>query len=224
MEKLPVKSPAGLEPVILTSNKEISPGVHLISWERKVDFLPGQVLKIAVNFKEPPRIYSICSGNKESEISILFNVKAEGSLTPLMAGLRPGDHLLVSKPYGSYTGDNQPAWWIATGTGIAPFYSMFKSGLGSNKTLIHGVRFLNQFYFEKEFETAFGKRYFRCGSQQTSHGIFSGRVTDFLRSTGEIPTHIKYYLCGNGMMVVEVRDFLIEKGIPMNHIVSEIYF
>jgi ferredoxin/flavodoxin---NADP+ reductase len=224
MEKLPENYPDRLEPVILSSNLEISPGVHLISWERKVDFLPGQVLKIAVNFKEPPRIYSICSGNTEPEISVLFNVKAEGSLTPVMAGLRPGDHLLVSKPYGSYTGDNQPAWWIATGTGIAPFYSMFKSGLGSNKTLIHGVRFLNQFYFEREFEFAIGKQYFRCGSQQSSRGIFPGRVTDFLRAAGAIPPHIKYYLCGNGLMVVEVRDFLIKKGIPVNQIISEIYF
>ena len=29
---------------------------------------------------------------------------------------------------------------------------MIKSGLGKDKTLVHGVKFLNQFYFEDELE------------------------------------------------------------------------
>ena len=34
---------------VLTNNEEISPGVHLISFERNFDFLPGQIIKIAVD-------------------------------------------------------------------------------------------------------------------------------------------------------------------------------
>ncbi len=39
-----------------------------------------------------------------------------------------------------------------------------------------------------------------------------------------LPLNEKYYLCGNPLMVNEVRDLLIERGIPFDNILSEIFF
>ena len=213
-----------LKPVKITGNVEISPDVYLVSWRRDADFNPGQVVKIAADNQEPPRIYSICSGTRDEAFSVLFNVKDEGSLTPRMAELRRGDTLYSSPPYGTFTSDDGPAWWIATGTGIAPYYSMFRSGLAGNKVLVHGVRHANQFYFGESFEQEMRGSYFRCCSKEESNGVFHGRVTRYLEQVETFPPGIKYYLCGNAGMVVEVRDFLIERGIPWNQIVAEIYF
>ncbi len=207
----------------LTGNEEISADVYIISFKRDFNFLPGQVLKIGADKDHPPRIYSICSGNQEKEIQILFNVKEDGFLTPRLAAMIPGDKILVSKPYGSFTGTNEPAWWIATGTGIAPFYSMVKSGMVANKILIHGVRFLNQFYFEDELDDLMNEKYIRCCSHQSSCDVYPGRVTQYLSELKEFPD-VKYYICGKPIMVVEVRDLLIEKGISFENIISEIYF
>jgi ferredoxin/flavodoxin---NADP+ reductase len=207
----------------LTGNQEISPDVHLISFQRQHDFIPGQVIKIAVDADYPPRIYSICSGNKDPEISVLFNVKKDGVLTPRLASLIPGEKILASEPYGSFQGSIEPAWWIAAGTGLAPFYSMLRSGLAKNKTLIHGVSYLNQFYFEDELEQAFGNNYIRCCSRESSCNTFPGRVTDYLSQLKDFPD-VKYYLCGKSLMVVEIRDFLIDRGIPFSNIEAEIYF
>jgi ferredoxin--NADP+ reductase len=213
-----------LNEVTITGNLEISPGVYLISWKRAHNFIPGQVVKITTDLQIPPRIYSVCSGNSESEIRILFNIKEDGFLTPRLAGVIPGMKIWVTAPYGSFRDDHKPAWWIATGTGIAPFYSMFRSGMGENKTLIHGVRHLNQFYFEDELEWAMGKRYVRCCSQEQSCDVYSGRVTRYLEEIKELPTDINYYLCGKALMVVEVRDLLISRGVPYDNILAEIYF
>ena len=207
----------------LTGNEKISPGVHLISFKRDVDFIPGQVIKIGADTEHPPRIYSICSGNHEDEIRILFNIKEDGFLTPKLATYIPGDKILVSKPYGNFPGTKEPAWCIATGTGIAPFYSMFQSGLFENKKLIHGTRYLNQFYFEDELDWALGKNYVRCCSRETSCDVYPGRVTRYLSEINDFPK-MKYLICGKAIMVVEVRDLLIEKNIPFENIVSEIYF
>ncbi len=215
---------AELQNVVLTGNEEISIGVHLISWERKHDFFPGQVVKITIDKAVPPRIYSICSGNTESEIRVLFNVKEDGLLTPSLAGMIPGMKILTTKPYGSFKDGKKPAWWIAAGTGIAPFYSMFRSGISENKTLIHGVRQLNQFYFEDELEWAMGDRYIRCCSQEQSCNVFPGRVTQYLNEINALPANMNYFLCGKALMVVEVRDLLIEKGVPYENILAEIYF
>lgn len=209
---------------IVIGNEEIAPHAYLLSFIRRHDFLPGQVVKIAINHEQPPRIYSICSGNQEYEIQILFNIKEDGYLTPKLASIMPGNRILISKPYGSFTGTSSPAFWIATGTGIAPFYSMFQSGQHKNKTLIHGVRHLNQFYFEDELERSLGKNYIRCCSREQSSDVFSGRVTDYLDTLPNFPKDQKYYLCGKALMVVEVRDLLIKKGIPFQNIIAEIYF
>lgn len=210
--------------VQIVSNEEISPGVHLISYLRNAEFIPGQVVKIALNEADAPRIYSVCSGNHEEEVRILFNIQKSGLLTPRLSGVVPGETILVSRPYGSFVDTGGPAWWIATGTGIAPFYSMFRSGMAEDKRLIHGARHLNQFYFEDDLEWAFGKDYIRCCSAESSCDTFPGRVTAYLKQEVHIPPEIKYYLCGKALMVVEVRDLLIERGVPFGNILSEIYF
>lgn len=207
----------------LLNNQEISPGVHLISVKRNVDFIPGQVVKIGVNYEHPPRIYSICSGNHDNELKILFNIKEDGFLSPKMAAMIPGDKILISKPYGNFLGSKEAAWCIATGTGIAPFYSMFQSGNFENKKLIHGVSSLNQFYFEDELEWALGQNYLRCCSRESSCDVFPGRVSSYLKNLQELPD-VKYFICGKALMVVEVRDLLIEKGIAFENIIAEIYF
>ncbi len=114
-----------LQEVIITQNQEISPGVHLISWHRKHNFIPGQVVKITLDPQVPPRIYSVCSGNDDPEISVLFNIKEEGVLPPRLAGVIRGMKIWATMPYGSFQDNKKPAWWIATGTGIAPFTACF---------------------------------------------------------------------------------------------------
>jgi ferredoxin/flavodoxin---NADP+ reductase len=207
----------------ITNNEEISPGVHVIFFKRNFEFVPGQVVKIAIDKTKPPRIYSICSGNKAQELQILFNIKEDGYLTPKLAASIPGDKIYISKPYGSFLGTKEKAWWIATGTGIAPFYSMFKSGFAGNKKLVHGARYLNQFYFEDELEWELKNNYTRCCSQESSCNVFPGRVTDFLKTIEQLPD-VKYFVCGQALMVVEVRDLLIDKGIKYENIIAEIYF
>jgi ferredoxin--NADP+ reductase len=216
--------PIELAEVTVTGNDEISPGVHLISWKRTHSFQPGMVVKITDDRTLAPRIYSVCSGNDEAEIRVLFNIKEDGILTPRLAGVIPGMKIWATKPYGSFLDNKKPAWWIATGTGIAPFYSMFRSGISENKTLIHGARNLSQFYFEDELEWAMGDRYVRCCSHEQSCNVFPGRVTKYLQEITEFPADINYFLCGKALMVVEVRDLLIAKGVPYENILAEIYF
>jgi ferredoxin--NADP+ reductase len=218
------KSKMELTEVKLTRKTEIAPGVFVISYQRNFSFIPGQVVALAVTRDEKPRMYSIASGNNESEISIIFNIKPGGELTPKLAGLMPGDSLFTTGPMGNFFGTDEPAFWIASGTGIAPFVSMWRSGLKNGKTLIHGGRYLNSFYFENDFKNELGEKYIRCCTRENAENVFFGRITKWLTEQNALPTNRKYYLCGSAEMVVEVRDILIEKGIKYDQIVAEIYF
>ena len=210
--------------VTIISHTEISPSVFLLSFKRDFAFRAGQVLGLALAPTDDARLYSIASGENDENINILYNIKPGGKLTPNLAILKPGDTLYITVPFGTYTGSDEPAYWIAAGTGIAPFYSMYRSGLGGNKTLIHGSRTLDAFYFGDEFRPDFGSRYVMCCSQQVGEGAYHGRVTRYLEENENLPEDQKYYLCGSAEMVVECREILLNKGIAFSHIVAEIYF
>lgn len=212
-----------LAPATLEGKEEISPGVFILHIAYHTRFLPGQVVGLSLAGL-PPRLYSIASGIDDNGIELLFNVNPEGELTPRLAALMPGDTLNISAPFGAFLGDDKPAWWIAAGTGIAPYRAMLRSGLGQNKVLIHGGRTADSFYFQQEMSQAFGSRYVRCCSQETGEGLYSGRLTKWLEEQAGFDPALQYYLCGSAEMVVEVRDILIGGGVPFERIMSEIYF
>ena len=207
----------------LTRHDEIAPGVYVIGFERTCDFIPGQAVKLGIDPETPPRIYSICSGTEDDEICVLFNIKPDGFLTPRLAALKAGDPVYASAPFGTFVGTPEPAWWIAAGTGIAPFRSMLRSGPGQDTVLLHRARRLSQFYFEDEFSAALGTDYHRCCSAEAGPHVFGGRVTDFLGRQDSVPEKCLYYICGQALMAVETRDRLIAKGIPFNQIAEHLF-
>jgi len=213
-----------VSPVKLTFTEELSAGIYLIGFKRTFRFKAGQVIGIAMEENGPRRLYSICSGEQDEEIHILYKVVDEGYLTPQLSDLDIGETIWITEPGGEFTGDRDPAVWIANGTGVAPFYSMFKSGLVEDKKIILGNRYLEQFHFFDAFASMLGEKYIRCCTAETDVGVYPGRVTQYLEEQSGLDPTIKYYLCGSAEMVVEARDILISKGIPFEHIISEIYF
>lgn len=59
--------------------------------------------------KGPRRLYSICSGELEEEIHILYKVVDEGFLTPQLSDLEIGNTIWITAPGGEFTGDKDPA-------------------------------------------------------------------------------------------------------------------
>jgi ferredoxin--NADP+ reductase len=171
-----------------------------------------------------PRIYSIASGENDPQIGILYDKKEGGELTPGLAELKRGDHILVSRPFGAFIPQGEKGFCIATGTGLAPFLSYYHSGKPSSMILLHGGRYLGSFYFESILRKGIKDQYIQCCSQENAPGVFYGRVTTWIKDSEELPSDYKYYLCGSAEMVVETRDLLIEKGIPYSNVYSEIYF
>jgi ferredoxin/flavodoxin---NADP+ reductase len=213
-----------LTAVRVTSLTPVGREAFVLRIPRCADFIPGQVIGITTTPAIQPRLFSLCSGTDDPYWDILFNIKHDGLLSPQLACLKPGQDLHVSMPFGSFIDQQAPAWWIAAGTGIAPFRAMLRSGLASGKHLIHGARRATGFYFAEEFLAALPGRYTRCCSQDTASQVYAGRLTCWLQEQTDLPANGNYLLCGSAEMVVEVRDILIDKQIPIEQIRSEIYF
>ena len=207
----------------IVRQREIADGVYYLEMAGKFSFVPGQVVSVETG-GNAPRLYSIASGVNDEYPAILYDVKPEGKVTPLLRRMKTGDKITVSEPFGNFIYGGKKAFWIASGTGIAPFYSMFRSGLAGEITLIHGARKKEQFYFQEEFALQLKPRYIRCCSGESGEGLYAGRLTKHLRETDDLPPGQNYYLCGSSEMVVEVRDILISRDIPYGNIKAEIYF
>ena len=227
-----------LTPVAVCENRRLGPGFWL-SWERRFDFRPGQVVGLTVSPQQAVRWYSLASGNKDPWASVLYTEVEGGELTPFLAALKPQDTLYVTQPQGMFSFPSRYVG-IATGTGIAPFLSAQKSGLKGLTQLLQGSRSLDGLYFATLWREVLGERYLPCCSREKAPEVSFGRVTDILKGATHAegggalgfgapvaplfsPT-MAYRLCGSAEMVVEARDVLIEKGVPFQQIVSEVYF
>jgi ferredoxin/flavodoxin---NADP+ reductase len=209
--------------VEILEHKKIAKDVFEIRFPKIFSFIAGQLIGIIVE-GFPLRIYSLASGEEDNYLAVLFDIKKEGKVSPILGKMTKGDHVHISEPYGNFTCTDEGACWIASGTGIAPFYSMLRSGFGSNKSLIQGGRTIESFYYQNEFLPVLGKHYIRCCSKETSEGFYAGRLTQYIKELELLPRTQKYYLCGSAEMVVEVRDILISRNIPFTNILAEIYF
>jgi ferredoxin--NADP+ reductase len=200
------------------------------TWVLRTDgigpFQAGQCIALSTDpARIEPRVYSIASGEAEHHVDILFNVVEEGVLTPELVELRPGDLVYASAASGSFVDEpERKSWWICAGTGLAPFLSMVRSGQTGGKILVHGSRYLAGFYYAEELAASLGDRYIRCCSAERGSGVYGGRLTNYLRGLGALPTDARYMLCGSTGMIVEVREILLAAGVPFSQILSEIYF
>ena len=207
----------------VAANTEVAPGMYRLAFPRTFDFIPGQLVALTLDPSVPARFYSISSGAAEPMAEILYDLVPEGLLTPRLARLAPGEKIFYSPPFGSFMDGENPACWVAAGTGIAPFVSMVRSGLVRDKILVHGSRSIAGLLERGLFTALLAERYFPCCSRESAPGVFQGRPTEWLTSH-PLPAVPRYLLCGSSRLVVDARDSVIGKGAPFSSVIGEIYF
>lgn len=207
----------------VTGNAEIAPGIFRLSFPREWEFVPGQSIGLTLDPRLPARFYSIASGTRDSHVEVLYDLVPDGQLTPRLTVLAPGDQLLCSAPFGAFRDSAGPSCWVATGTGIAPYVSMARSGGTEGKLLLHGSRSVAGLIEREFFSSRMNGRYVPCCTREKGEGIFEGRPTAWL-SAQPLPSAERFLLCGNSRMVVDARDILIGRGVKFADIIAEIYF
>lgn len=203
--------------------RKLTDSTAVLRVERQgLDFEPGQYIRVGIGEDLEMRDYSVYSAAKADYLEILVRRVEEGYLSKRLFELASGDSVGVVGPYGHFRLTEemraQSVLLVATGTGISPYHSFALSYPELDYRLIHGTSVLDEAY---EPET-YGGRYFHCVSREAG-GDFSGRVTDYLK-TLEIPVQTHAFLCGNCDMIYDAFDLLQDKGLPTEHIHTEVYF
>lgn len=213
----------------VTDHHWLTPTVFQLSFvpEKPIEFLAGQFVSVIIPGAGPKgrnlrRAYSIASVPEQETIELCITLVEGGPGSNYLNGLRPGDTLTVVAPYGDFifkTPAHRDACFIATGTGVAPFRSMvlsqqYKDSPPRSSRFIFGVRNIKEILYRDEVTSQVDTLWITALSREDQpHEEFKGRVTRYIQEAnhGIDWANTDFYLCGNGDMISEVRDYLMEK-------------
>jgi CDP-4-dehydro-6-deoxyglucose reductase len=224
----------------LVESRELAPEVRHFVFEapevRQLRFKPGQFVSFneMLGGKNITRAYSIASLPAGNHFELCLNLVHEGSFSPHLFAMKPGDSVEMTEPLGFFVIRNpaKDAVFVATGTGIAPFRSMAPDYLGHPQakelTLLFGVRNERTIYYRDDFE-ALRKQHpnFRfwlalSRPEPSWHGRTGHVQTHLLEAIGE-RRDLDVYICGLKAMVDDVRAILKAMGFDRKQIIFEKY-
>jgi NAD(P)H-flavin reductase len=223
----------------LAEIKKISSKVYLERFEliepKEITFVAGQTVMLYVA-PGVNRTMSIASPPSEkTSITLLHDVSPMGVYSKWALAAKVGDEMEFMGPLGGFILDRESPRnkvLIATGTGMTPFYVMVRDYLSSGGTadvmLYWGLRHEEDIFWQKEFDVL-SKQYQNFHFQLTlSQGSENwqgqrGHVQDYLFSQQNL-RDAEYYVCGNRLMVEDVRAKLKGADVPDSQVKFELFY
>lgn len=199
------------------------------------------------NPEETYRAYSMANHPAEGNI-VMLNIRiatppwdrAKGTFmnvnpgicSSYIFGLKPGDKVIVSGPYGEFfiKDTDSEMMYIGGGAGMAPlrshlFHLFHTAKTGRKVTYWYGARSKREIFYEEHFrdiEKKFPNFTFNIALSEPIEedkwdgpvGFIHQVIYDTYLSKHEEPEDIEYYMCGPPMMNDAVNKMLYDLGVP----------
>jgi ferredoxin-NADP reductase len=211
--------------------------IYEMTLNAPLEFRAGQFINLAVPGAKPrgERSYSVYSEPAQSgRLDFVIKLLEGGAASEYLRCSDVGAEMQIKGPYGVFTltTENAPIWFLATGTGLAPYRCMLHEAVRNrdprpfrvffgvrDQADLFGVEDLQMYRRElPDFE------YTICLSRPTpGWDGYVGRITNLLAERTSVPTD-HYYLCGNGPMIEEAKAILKERGLDRKHIHYEKFY
>ncbi len=239
-------------PLRLKASRMLAPSVRHLEFERgdgkPFRFIPGQFIQVHFHYPDgtpTKRSYSVATIAKPREaiaaIEIAVSYVPGGAATALFAGLREGETIEASGPFGRFClleKDQNPRYLlIATGTGVTPYRAMLPqlAELFAQRplevVLLFGARNGDELLYAEDFED-FAARHAnflfvpclsRAPRARPGPHDRRGYVQHALPDFAPDPTRDIAYLCGNPNMVDACFELLKGMGFPPSQVRREKY-
>ena len=193
----------------------LAPGILELRLTRPVEiaFIPGQFMRFVMDGYE--RDYTMVSTPDAETIDFCIAIVGGGQFSGDILKADIGTPFQLSGPHGHFIfqGPANPAVFVATGTGVAPFVAFCRSGVNAG-LLLHGVVTPDRLIYREIFQSTLCE-YVPCisrpfDSRDNVENAFSGRVTQYLEQQ-LTPGTYDFYLCGRGGMIRDVTALIDEQ-------------
>lgn len=191
-------------------------------------FRPGQATEVAIDregWRDEKRPFTFTSLGSDPKLEFIIKIYPDhDGVTEQLAGLGPGDTLLIHEAWGAirYRG---PGYFIAGGAGVTPFVAIIRDlrtkGALAGNTLMFSNRAEEDIILRSEFESAEGLDCLFTVTEQPGSPLDRGLIDkDFLER------HVtdfgkEFYVCGPPQMVEDVSQALEDLGAQSNNITFE---
>ena len=224
---LPHQNNALIHSTVLVERRWLSENAFQLELTKppSLEFTPGQRFQFILENTE--RDYSVITSPDDPGIDFCIRKVDGGLFSPILAEAEEGSGFSFTGPYGYFTyrpSERDPVF-VATGTGIAPFVSMARSGV-TGFTLLHDARTSAELFYGDVFQKT-AKMYVPCLSAMDTDAdvppdAFPGRVTEYLSEHLQGGAY-DFYLCGRGDMIRDVT-LLVDEHFPDSLVYTEIYY
>jgi NAD(P)H-flavin reductase len=225
--------------VIYKENLSGSTWLLGISLDETAEFLPGQFVSLKVNNEGLRRSYSIASLPGKKNIELVVDVAPNGVGSKYILGLKVEDTVEVLGFLGKFVvgeeifTSQKQLLFVGTGTGIVPLKTMVEDllinkGLSNQISLIWGMRLETDLYWLSELDKLqreYDNFHLEIALSKPGEkwpGV-SGHVGDVIEKIKINGKETMAFLCGNPEMISEIKDKLINIGLPETQILYERY-
>ena len=224
---MPPDNPAAVQTVELLKRRWLSENAFEIELTRPsgLVFKAGQTICFIHESKQ--RYYSLLSAPDDPTLALCVYNVPRGSFSPILANAEIGTHFNLTGPHGyfAFKRSSRAPVFVATGTGVAPFVSMARSGV-TDFILLHEVESAEDLYYQDLFRKI-ASNYVPCLSEisttdPVAPGAFRGNAAAFLKQKLP-PASYDFYLCGERDMTTEVT-LLADEHFPGSYVFREVFF
>ena len=222
--------------------RDLSDSTKHFAWEveetHQFDFQAGQFVSMLAQHagREITRAYSIASPPRgDNTFDLCLNRVEDGFFSNWLYGLNAGDEVRFHGPHGYFTVKHpvRDSLFLAAGTGIAPIRGMIHSLFSDPDrhrdhefTLIFGVRYQQELYYDEEFrqlEQDHSNFHYLPTLSRDNPGWTGARgyVQSQVEKLAAGRTNMDAYICGLKDMVTANRDLLKKLGWDKKSILYE---
>jgi ferredoxin-NADP reductase len=216
--------------VKIISKGSLTHDVRVLQVEKPAgySFIPGQATDVSVNtpeLKNKKRPFTFTGLNHDPYLEFIIKIyPSHKGVTNEIDKLVPGDELIIRNVWGaiSYKG---PGTFIAGGSGITPFVSIFRDLKTGNRLRGNRLIFANKtradIIMEKELRELLGSDFINILSEEEHPDYYHGMISEefLLANTGDFNSN--FYLCGPPPMMNALKKQLAALGVEKNSLTVE---
>ena len=192
------------------------------------DFIPGQGVNVSINLPEwenELRAFNITCLPERNYLEFMIKIYPEhNGVTKMLGKINAGGELILHDVFGVII-YSEPGIFIAAGTGITPFISIFRDLYKKKQMEGNALIYTNKTHYDviidQELKKILKKNYLKHFTRERVIGFRENHIDRkfLIENISNFGQH--FYICGPSEFVETISNYLLDLGAGANSLVIE---